>query len=171
MRSPRTSGRWLAGFALIALAISVPLQAQGAKRAADEAAVRAVVQAYVDAREAQDPKAIEPLFTPDADQLVSDGEWRRGKEALVRGMLASSKRTGGKRTIEVTSVRFLAPTVALADGAYRQTGLTGGTNRDMWTTLLLTREGKTWRITAIRNMLPATPAPAPAAVGDPKTGK
>ena len=159
--------RWIAGSVLLALTVCVPLQAQSAKRAADEAAVRAVVQAYVDAREAQDPKAIDPLLTADADQLVSDGVWRRGKEELVQGMLQSSKRTGGKRTIEVKTVRFLAPTVALADGPYRQVGLTGGSSRDMWTSIVLTREGKTWRIAALRNMLPAPPA-APA---DPKIEK
>jgi uncharacterized protein (TIGR02246 family) len=137
----------------------LPRPAQGRSSVAnDEAAVRAVVQQYVAAREARDPKLIQPLFTGDADQLVSDGVWRHGREELVQGMLQSSQRTGGRRTIEVESVRFVAPTVALADGRYRQTGLVGGANRDMWTTLVLTREGKVWRITAIRNMLPAPPA-------------
>lgn len=139
-----------------------PQPAEGRpSRDADEAAVRAVVQAYVDAREAQDPKQIQPLLTADADQLVSDGVWRRGREELVQGMLQSSKRTGGRRTIEVETVRFVSSTVALADGRYRQTGLAGA-NRDMWTSLVLVRDGKSWRITAIRNMLPAPPA-APAA--------
>src|SRR4051812_641953 len=50
----------------------------GSKDAGDEAAIREVVRKYMDAREAQDPKAIEPLFTADADQLVSDGAWREG---------------------------------------------------------------------------------------------
>jgi len=144
-----------AGWALL------PLPAQSRpSRANDEASVRAVVQQYVAAREAQDPKLIQPLFTTDADQLVSDGVWRRGREVLVQGMLQSSQRTGGRRTIEVETVRFLAPTVALVDGRYRQTGLNSGANRDMWTSLTLVREGKTWRITAIRNMLPA-PSSAP----------
>ena len=44
--------------------------------ASDEAAVREVVRKYVDARESIDAKAIEALFTADADQLVSSGEWR-----------------------------------------------------------------------------------------------
>jgi uncharacterized protein (TIGR02246 family) len=151
------------GVALLAGWLARPQPAESRpSRTADEAAVRAVVQAYVDAREAQDPRQIQPLLTADADQLVSNGEWRRGREALVQGMLQSSKRTGGKRTIEVERVRFVAPGVALADGRYRQTGLAGGARRDMWTSLVLVREGKSWRITAIRNMLPAPPAaPAP----------
>lgn len=126
----------------------------------DEAAIREIVRQYVDARERIDPKAVEQLFTSDADQLVSSGEWRKGREAVVKGTMASSTSTGGKRTITVESVRFVTPTVAIADGRYELTGLAGGATRSMWTTFVLTRGGKDWQITAIRNMLPAAPAPS-----------
>ena len=113
----------------------------------------------MDAREARDPRAIEPLFTDDADQLVSDGTWRRGRDELVRGMLASSQRTGG-RSITVESVRTLRAGRGPDRRAYRQTGLAGGGDREMWTTILLRRDPKGWRIAAIRNMLPAVPETA-----------
>ncbi len=128
---------------------------KGQARNRDEAAIREVVAKYVDAREKIDPKAVEELFTGDADQLVSSGEWRKGREAVVKGTMASSRSSGGKRTITVESVRFVSSDVAIADGRYELTGLAGGTNRSMWTTLVLKRAGKVWRITAIRNMLPA----------------
>ena len=54
---------------------------------ADETAVRKVIERYVDAREARDAKDIESLLTPDADQLVSDGTWRRGRNELVKGII------------------------------------------------------------------------------------
>jgi uncharacterized protein (TIGR02246 family) len=136
-----------------------PLSVQNSARSKDEAAIREVVSKYVDAWERIDPKAVEELFTSDADQLVSSGEWRKGREAVVRGTMASSNSTGGKRSITVESVRLLSPDIALADGRYELTGLAGGTTRSMWTTLVLKRTGKSWRITAIRNMLPAAPAP------------
>jgi uncharacterized protein (TIGR02246 family) len=140
-----------AGVALLA-----PLFAQGPSSATgDEAAIKEVVRKYVEAREAREPKAIEPLLTADADQLVSDGTWRKGRDALVRGMLESSKRTGGRRNITVASVRMLSNDIALADGRYTQTGLAGGGNREMWTTIVLKRGPDGWRIAAIRNMLPA----------------
>jgi uncharacterized protein (TIGR02246 family) len=123
---------------------------------ADEAAVRKVVQRYVDAREASDAKAIESLFTPDADQLVSDGTWRRGRDELVKGMLESSKKNPAKRAITVESVRFLSPEVALADGRYIQKASGGGKDREMWTAITLKLGADGWRITAIRNMLPAS---------------
>ena len=58
-----------------------------------------LVQKYVDAREARDPKAIELMFTEDADQLVSDGTWRRGRETLVRSRWrrSSTTRCAGSR--------------------------------------------------------------------------
>ena len=117
--------------------------------ASDEQAVRKTVQSYVDARERRDPKAVEALFTADADQLVSDGTWRRGREAIVKGTLESSQRTTGKRTIDVESVRFLSAKVAIADGRYA-----AGT-RQMWTSIWMVKQGRTWKISGIRNMLPA----------------
>jgi uncharacterized protein (TIGR02246 family) len=118
-------------------------------QSADEAQVREVVRKYTDARDHPDAKTLEALFTPDADQLVSSGVWRKGREEVVRGSIASSQSETGKRTITVESVRFLAPTVALVDARY-ELG-----DRKMWTTLLLARDKAGWRITAIRNMLPA----------------
>jgi uncharacterized protein (TIGR02246 family) len=125
----------------------------------DEAAVRRVVSRYVEARELSDARAVEELFTADADQLVSSGEWRKGRDAVVSGAMASSRNTGGRRTIAVESVRFVTADVAIADGRYELTGLAGGAARSMWATLVLRRTEKGWRIAAIRNMLPAAPPP------------
>ena len=122
--------------------------AQAGKTAADEAAVRDMVKRYSDARDVSDPKAIGALFSDDADQLVSTGEWRRGKDALVRGMLASSARETGKRTLAVETVRFIGSDVALADARY-EIG-----DRKMWSTFVMKRGPGGWRIAAIRNMLP-----------------
>ena len=144
-------------FAAISLVLAVGAFTQTPSK--DEAAIREIVSQYVAARERIDPKAVEELFTNDADQLVSSGEWRRGREAVVSGAMASSRSTGGKRTITVESIRMVTPDVAIADGRYELTGLAEGASRSMWATLVLKRTEKGWRITAIRNMLPAAPAP------------
>lgn len=125
----------------------------------DEVEIRALVAKYVDARERIDPRTVEDLFTEDADQLVSSGEWRKGRDAVVRGTMESSRRSAGKRTITVESIRMLAENAAIVDGRYELTGLAGGATRSMWTTLLMKRNEKGWRIAGIRNMLPAAPAP------------
>jgi uncharacterized protein (TIGR02246 family) len=138
--------------------LSTSAQTPGAVN--DEAAVREVVKRYVDARERRDPKAIEALFTEDADQLTSSGEWRRGRPEVVKGTMASSQQTGGTRTITIETVRFPARGVAIADGRYEISGLAGGATRRMWTSFVMTGSDGGWRIAAIRNMLPAQPGPA-----------
>ena len=120
--------------------------------------IRAVVQQYVDVRDHPDAVALERLFTLDADQLVSSGEWRKGRPAVVKGTIAASQREGGKRTITIEAIRFVTKTVALADGRYEVSDASGNPARKMWTSILLTRERSGWRIAAIRNMLPAPAA-------------
>ena len=121
----------------------------------DERSIRELVGKYAQAREESNPKTIEALFTRDADQLVSSGEWRSGRDALVSGMLGSSRRNPGERTISVESVRFISEEVAVADARYEIKGRNGAADRKMWSTFLAVRTGDGWRITAIRNMLPA----------------
>jgi len=137
-------------FAALALAAQTHTQ--------DEAAIRTLVSKYVDAREQIDAQAVAALFTADADQLVSSGEWRRGRDEVVRGTMASSQAATGKRTITVETIRFITADVALADGRYEIAGTAGAAARKMWTTLLVSRTAQGWRIAAIRNMLPAPPA-------------
>ena len=139
------------------LLAALPLAAQPP---VGETAVRDLVARYVNAREHRDAAAVQSLFTTDADQLVSSGEWRKGRDAVVRGTLASSESTGGHRTITVESVRFLGPDAAIADGRYEISALAGGQARHMWTSIVCVRTPDGWRIAAIRNMLPAAPAPA-----------
>ena len=131
---------------------------QGAPdRAKDEAAIREVVKQYVATREKGDAAALGALFTADVDQLVSSGEWRRGREAVVKGSLASSQQAQGKRTFTVDTVRMIAANVALADSRY-EIAQTDGVTRRMWASWLLVKDGSAWKIAAIRNMLPAAPA-------------
>jgi uncharacterized protein (TIGR02246 family) len=125
---------------------------------ADEAAVREVVKQYVDAREKRDPKRLAALFTEDADQLTTAGEWRKGRDNVVQGSLASSQANPGSRLIAIETVRFVAPGVALADGRYEISGAPGAAPRRMRTTFVLTRDHPAhWRVAAIRNMSPTDP--------------
>jgi hypothetical protein len=126
--------RWL--ILSLCMTLTVPAAAQAPANASDEAAVRDLVQRYTRARELSDPKAIEALFTADADQYTSSGDWRRGLPRLVTGMLETSARNPG-----------------IVDGEYK----TGTDARQLWTTLVVKREQKTWRIAAIRNMAPTGP--------------
>ncbi len=133
--------------------------AQAPETASDESAIRQLVQSYMNARNTKDADATRRLFTNDADQLVSTGEWRKGIDGLVRGAMASSQKETGKSSIDVESVRFLEPDVAIADGRYQTSSSDTGSARKMWTTLIVKRSAGEWKIAAIRNMLPAPNPP------------
>lgn len=141
---------------------TLPAIAQNAAPgSADDAAVREIVRQYVDAREKRDAKLLEALFTVDADQLVTTGEWRQGRDNVVRGGLASSQANPGSRQITLETVRFVAPGVAIADGRYEITDAQAAAPRRMRTTFVVVRDaaaGNAWRIAAIRNMAPTDPA-------------
>ncbi len=144
------------------LGLIVGLQSAG-PAASDDAAIKKVVAQYLAARERRDASAVGALVTADADHLTASGEWRRGRDAIVRGTLLSSERTGGTRTITIETVRFPVTDVAIADGRYELTNAQEG-RRAMWTSFVLVRAGgraARWQISAIRNMLPAI-APAAA---------
>src|SRR5215207_126503 len=113
--------------ALFAALLAMP---QSKPAAADEAAVRDLVAQYANGREKGDPAAVASLFTADADQLVSSGEWRRGRDVLVKGVLSSTQ-AGGKRTTTVETVRFLSADSAIVDARYE---IVGGAyvERRMW---------------------------------------
>src|SRR5206468_7462532 len=139
------SSRYNSGMIRASLLILAAASCLAAQPVNNETAVKAVVARYVDAREKRDAAAIEALFTKDADQLVSSGEWRKGREAVVRGTMASSESTGGRRTITVENVRFVTPDVAIADGRYEITGMAGGQDRRMWSTVVIARGADGWR--------------------------
>lgn len=111
-----------------------------------------MIRRYTQSRELSDPKAIEALFTADADQYTTSGDWRRGLQHLVNGMLETSARNPGTRAISIAAVRFVTPDIAIVDGEYR----TGTDARRLWTTLIVKREARGWRIAAIRNMAPTS---------------
>ncbi len=125
----------------------------------DDPALRAVIQRYVEVRNHFSEKALRELFTPDADQLVSSGEWRRGLENLVQGAAASSKKENGRSSVVVENMRLLGPDIAIVDGRYETSSVGASSPRKMWSTFVLRRADGHWRIAAIRNMLPTTPLP------------
>ena len=104
----------------------------------------------------RDARLLEALFTADADQLTTAGEWRRGRDNVVKGGLASSQANPGSRQITIEAVRPLGPGTAIADGLYEIGGAPGTAPRRMRTTFVMTRTSAgEWRIAAIRNMAPA----------------
>ena len=118
-------------------------------------AISTLIDRYSEAREKSDTNLLKSILTTDIDQLVSTGEWRKGIGSAVQGMLRSSGNSPGTRTLAIESIRMLSPTTAIVDCRYEIQN-TGGTARKMWSTFMVVDEKKIWKISAIRNMLPAS---------------
>jgi uncharacterized protein (TIGR02246 family) len=149
--------RTLCSLMLLLLTVgSDVVRGQGpAGRAQDEAAIKKVVQAFIGTRDNNDAESLRVLLTEDVDQQVTSGGMRSGREAVVKGSLATTQSTGGQRTIARGTIRFIAPDVAIADGPYDIIGRNDGPDRHYRATMVLKKDGGQWRIAAIRNMEPS----------------
>lgn len=119
-------------------------------------AITSLIDQYAEAREKSDTVLLKSILTIDVDQLVSTGEWRIGVGASVQGMLKSSANSSGTRTLRIENIRMFNPTTAIVDCRYEIQNADGAI-RKMWSTFLVVVEKKIWKISAIRNMMPAIP--------------
>ncbi len=142
---------------LVILFCTVPITLLYAQSATDflevEKDIEALIGKYAQARETKDTILLKSILTNDIDQLVSTGEWRRGMEGAMQGMMQSSKSKPGQRTLIVDNIRLINPESAIVDARYEIEN-TDGTVRKMWSTFIVVNQAGTWKITAIRNMLP-----------------
>jgi len=119
-------------------------------------AIYALIDAYSQARETKDTALLNSILADDIDQLVSSGTWRKGKDESMVGMMQSSTSNPGTRTLTIETLRFLDTENAIVDCRYEIKN-PDGTERKMWSTFIVILKDSTWKITAIRNMLPARP--------------
>jgi hypothetical protein len=143
-------------FLLVTIQLVAPLlHAQNRKRDDDnKKAIYILIDKYSQAREQRDTVLLKSILTTDVDQLVSTGEWRTGIQSSVKGMLNSSVANPGSRTLTVDKIRFLNLNDAIVDCKYEIRN-PDGSIRKMWSTFIVAAEGGAWKISAIRNMLPA----------------
>ena len=135
--------------------LSLPLNAQSSSKIeSQKKKIISLVDQYSQARETKDAELLTKILTKDIDQLVSSGTWRKGFDAALEGMMGSSTRRPGSRTLTVESIRFITKDSALADARYEVTNA-DGSMRKMWSTFVVVQKNDHWKIAAIRNMLPA----------------
>ena len=117
-------------------------------------AITSLIDQYSQAREKRDTVLLKAILTPDVDQLVSTGEWRVGINAAVEGMMKSSANSPGTRTLKIEKIQMVAASSAIVDCRYEIQNA-DSTARKMWSTFIVVADKETWKIRAIRNMLPA----------------
>ena len=135
--------------------VGVGIHAQSNKPApAQQKAIAALIDRYSEARERSDTALLKTILTADIDQLVSTGEWRTGIASAVEGMMKSSAASPGNRSLMIDKIRMLRANCAMVDCRYEIANADSIT-RKMWSSFIVVADKGVWKITAIRNMLPA----------------
>jgi uncharacterized protein (TIGR02246 family) len=123
---------------------------------ADEAAVRGLYQQLMDGWNRGSGDAFAAVFTEDGDLVAFDGTHFVGRKEIApfHQQLFDKWMKGTRLVGQVNYVRFLSPDVAVMH-AVGGTVMPGKTEpspeRDSIQTLVATRQGGEWRITAFQN--------------------
>ena len=144
-------------FLIILIKISIPTDLSSQNANLDKKIrqdIHALIDNYAKARETQDTLLLKSILTGNIDQLVSSGEWRLGIKGSMQGMMRSSTNNPGTRTLTIDKIRMLNGKSAITDARYEISNPNGAV-RKMWSTFIVVRKKGRWKITAIRNMLPA----------------
>lgn len=121
----------------------------------DEAAVRRIVQQVQDAWNAHDGKAFAAPFAPDADYVVVNGMYVKGREDIERGHtdIFTTIYKDSRNVATIKSVRFLRPDVAVAHVEWNlEFKMNGEPQKGHGiTTMVMTKDGGKWSIAAFQN--------------------
>jgi len=123
--------------------------AEASPRQADEAAVRAAAQAYLDALGRGDGQALAAMWTVDGDIVDDDGRVMNGRET-VAATVPTDAAARPKFDLRETSLRFLSTDVALEDGEVQVTPPGSTTVHTGHFTALWVRQSGAWKLAGLR---------------------
>ena len=126
---------------------------------ADEAAIKALVKQMQDGWNAHDGKAFSAPFAADADYVVVNGMYIKGREAIEKGHTAIFttiyKESHNEATVK--SIRFIRPDVAVVHVEWQMQPNPKAEKGRAMNTIILTKDSGKWSIAAFHN----TPVVAP----------
>ncbi len=121
----------------------------------DETAVRQIVRQVQDGWNAHDGKAFAAPFATDADYVVVNGMYIKGRESIEKGHtgIFATIYKDSTNTATVKSVRFLRKDVAVVHVEWNlEFRLDGKTNKGhALNTMIMTKEAGNWSIAAFQN--------------------
>ena len=118
--------------------------AQAQTATSDESAIRRALAGYTEARQRQDTDAQAGFYAADADfRFNEDGQIIRGRDEIEASLQSPVPAAEYRFTLDVEQIRFLSPTIALADAIY-------GGNFDGYALYVMVKEGDEWLIKAAR---------------------
>jgi uncharacterized protein (TIGR02246 family) len=132
-----------------------------ADQAEDEATIRANAEAYVAAYNKHDAKAVAAMWSPDAVYMdPSTGEAAVGQEEIEKvfaGILAELGEA--KLEVEVNSVDFVSPNVAIESGTARIVRPDSEPEESNYSAVNVKRDGK-WLLDRVSEEEPPSPPPS-----------
>ena len=143
---------------LILLTLAHGAAAADVAEAGDEKALQEQNETFVAAFNRGDIKAVAEAYAPDADFFSAWGQRVKGRDALEQYFAKGfAENKGLKLKHSDSSIRFLKPDVAIADGTWEITGRPeGNPARGHYTAILMKRDGQ-WLIVYDRPMVPLRP--------------
>lgn len=127
----------------------------------DEDMIRALTDQFEQAIGRADVKAIGAMFVEDGDVVDQAGAMHHGRAAIEGRWqsLFDGAYKGAQANLEVTSVRFVRPEIAVIDGTYELTGMKSAEGQDLpavkglFTNVSAKQNGH-WMLHCSRPMLP-----------------
>jgi uncharacterized protein (TIGR02246 family) len=139
--------------ALMAGAVAGPGVGQQPKGdATDKEALAQNAEAFIEAFNKGDAKALAAFWTPDGDYTNQSGRHRKGREALEKAFQSFfAENKGVTLRIESESLRFATPEVAIEDGTSFVLNSEGAPpSRARYTVVHVKRDGK-WFLSSVRD--------------------
>jgi uncharacterized protein (TIGR02246 family) len=128
---------------------------QGNGHAEDEVAIRAAIKAVEAGWNAGDGEAFAAPFADDADYVVVDGRYVKGREVIAQGhrRIFATIYKGSHNSATIRSIRLLRDDVAVAHVEWNLKFGQDETLREgrAVNTMILTRDDGAWRIAAFHN--------------------
>jgi len=127
----------------------------------DEDMIRAFTDEFEQAVSSGDAKAIGALFVEDSDLVDQAGTMHHGRAAIEERYqrLFEGPYKGAQATLEISSIRFVRPDIAIVDGTYELNGMKSadglplGLVKGMYTNVSVKENGE-WMLHCSRPMLP-----------------
>lgn len=121
----------------------------------DEAAIRQIVKNVESAWNAHDGKMFAAPFATDADYVVVNGMYIKGRDAIEKGHIGifTTIYKDSRNAATVKSVRFLRPDVAVAHVEWNLEFKAGGETKKAraMNTMIMTKDNGKWSISAFHN--------------------
>jgi len=119
----------------------------------DEKDIRGAADVFTKAYNAHDAKALAGLFTADGEIINEAGERLQGREAIEQTFAAAfGQRPQAQISVAIESLRFVAPTVAIEEGATTVQGMPDEPAEHHRYTVVHVKQDGRWQMASARDV-------------------